>query len=127
MGAAAAILLFGSVLAHELSHALVALQHRIPIRGITLFIFGGAAEMGDESPNPAVELKVALAGPAMERCARRKPAPLQASSLGSECAVGRRRLPVRQGIAANLLIKPLRTDKRGLRGARQPGGLWPVK
>lgn len=65
MGAAAAILLFGSVLAHELSHALVALQHRIPIRGITLFIFGGAAEMGEEPPNPAVELKVALAGPVM--------------------------------------------------------------
>jgi Zn-dependent protease/CBS domain-containing protein len=65
MGLASSLLLFGSVLAHELSHAVVALRHRIPIRGITLFIFGGAAELGDEPPNASAELKVALAGPAM--------------------------------------------------------------
>jgi Zn-dependent protease/CBS domain-containing protein len=65
MGAAVSVLLFASVLAHELSHALVALQHRIPIRGITLFIFGGAAEMGEEPPDAAAELWVALAGPVM--------------------------------------------------------------
>lgn len=65
MGLLASVLLFGSVLAHEFSHALVALQQGIPIRGITLFIFGGAAEMVDEPPHAAAELKVALAGPAM--------------------------------------------------------------
>ena len=65
MGLASAMLLFGSVLAHELSHALVALREGIGIRGITLFIFGGAAEMIDEPPSAKAELKVAVAGPAM--------------------------------------------------------------
>ncbi|MFQ5790365.1 MAG: site-2 protease family protein [Acidobacteriota bacterium] len=65
MGLTASVLLFVSVLAHELSHAVVALRHGISIRGITLFIFGGAAEMADEPPDAAAELKVALAGPAM--------------------------------------------------------------
>lgn len=65
MGLTGSLLLFASVLAHELSHAVVALRHGITIRGITLFIFGGAAEMVDEPPSAAVELKVALAGPAM--------------------------------------------------------------
>jgi Zn-dependent protease len=45
LGIFGALLLFGSVLAHELSHAVVAVRNRVGIRGITLFIFGGAAEM----------------------------------------------------------------------------------
>jgi len=65
MGFALAGLLFGSVLAHELSHALIALREGISIRGITLFIFGGAAEMVDEPPHARAELKVAIAGPVM--------------------------------------------------------------
>ncbi len=65
MGLASAMLLFGSVLAHELSHAVVALREGIAMRGITLFFFGGAAEMLDEPPSAKAELKVAVAGPAM--------------------------------------------------------------
>ena len=65
MGLASAMLLFGSVLAHELSHAVVALREGISMRGITLFFFGGAAEMLDEPPSAKAELKVAVAGPAM--------------------------------------------------------------
>lgn len=65
MGLALTALLFGSVLAHELSHAVIALREGISIRGITLFIFGGAAEMADEPPHAGAELKVALAGPVM--------------------------------------------------------------
>ena len=65
MGLAVSLLLFASVLAHELSHAMVAIRQGISIRGITLFIFGGAAEMSDEPPDAASELKVALAGPGM--------------------------------------------------------------
>ena len=65
MGLSGALLLFGSVLAHELSHAVVALRNDIGIRGITLFIFGGAAEMKEEPATPLVELKVAIAGPVM--------------------------------------------------------------
>ena len=61
----ASLLLFGSVLAHELAHALVAVRHGVGIRGITLFVFGGAAEMIEEPRTPGAELSIALAGPVM--------------------------------------------------------------
>ena len=63
MGGIAAILLFLSVLLHELGHAYVALYYRIPIEKITLFIFGGVAHMKKEAPTPRAELLIALAGP----------------------------------------------------------------
>ncbi len=53
------------MLAHELSHAVVAVRNRVGIRGITLFIFGGAAEMMDEPETARAELEIAIAGPAM--------------------------------------------------------------
>ncbi len=45
MGISSALLLFVSVLLHELSHSIVAKKNNIPIKGITLFIFGGVADM----------------------------------------------------------------------------------
>ena len=63
LGAVTSLLFFGSVLVHELGHALVALRNQIPVRGITLFIFGGVAQIGRESSSPGVEFRVAIAGP----------------------------------------------------------------
>lgn len=63
MGVIASLLLFLSVLLHELSHSLVALKNRLPISRITLFIFGGVANMTEEPKTPGIEFRVAAAGP----------------------------------------------------------------
>ncbi len=63
MGAIAALLLFASVLVHELGHSFVALRYQIPIGQITLFIFGGMAQMKKEAPGPRAEFLIAIAGP----------------------------------------------------------------
>lgn len=65
MGGMAAVLLFLSVLLHELGHSYVALCYRIPIDRITLFIFGGVAHMRKEAPTPLAEFLIAVAGPAV--------------------------------------------------------------
>jgi Zn-dependent protease/predicted transcriptional regulator len=64
VSAISALLLFASVLAHELSHSFVGLRYGLPIRKITLFIFGGVAHMEAEPKSPGVEFRMALAGPA---------------------------------------------------------------
>jgi Zn-dependent protease len=51
------------VLLHELGHSLVALQYKVPVRSITLFIFGRVAQIGAEPPSPMAELFIAIAGP----------------------------------------------------------------
>lgn len=64
MGGASAVLLFASVLVHELGHAVAARRYGIRTRSIVLFLFGGVAQIGKEPPTPASELVVAAAGPA---------------------------------------------------------------
>jgi Zn-dependent protease/CBS domain-containing protein len=63
MGVAGALGLFGSVVLHEFAHSWVARRHGLAMKGITLFIFGGVAEMSQEPPSPTVEFRVAVAGP----------------------------------------------------------------
>jgi Zn-dependent protease/predicted transcriptional regulator len=63
MGAAGALGLFVSIVLHEFGHSLVARRLGIPMRSITLFIFGGVAEMGKEPPNPRAEFLMSIAGP----------------------------------------------------------------
>jgi len=63
MGIFGALGLFGSVVIHELFHSIVARQYGLTMKGITLFVFGGVAEMEEEPPNPKAEFFVAIAGP----------------------------------------------------------------
>lgn len=63
MGVVATLLLFVSVLLHELSHSLVARVRNIKVESITLFFFGGVAGLKDEEMKPMDELLMALAGP----------------------------------------------------------------
>jgi Zn-dependent protease/predicted transcriptional regulator len=63
MGAAGALGLFFSIIFHEFWHSLIARRYGLPITGITLFIFGGVSEMGDEPQSPGVEFGMAIAGP----------------------------------------------------------------
>jgi Zn-dependent protease/CBS domain-containing protein len=63
LGFITSILFFGSVIFHELFHSIVAKLNNLPIRKITLFIFGGVAQMTQEPSNPGVEFKMAVAGP----------------------------------------------------------------
>ena len=63
LGAVTSIAFFASVLVHELGHSRVALRYGLPIRGITLFVFGGVAQIGREPDSPGVEFRIAIAGP----------------------------------------------------------------
>jgi Zn-dependent protease len=57
------ILFFAGLFAHELAHSLVALAHGIPIRGISLFLFGGMAQIEKEASDAGTEFWIAIAGP----------------------------------------------------------------
>ncbi len=63
VGAITACLLYGSVLLHELGHSVIAIRYRIPVRRITLFIFGGVAQIATEPTSAGAEFWIAIAGP----------------------------------------------------------------
>ena len=65
IGIITALLLFTCLLLHELAHSYVAIKNDLPIKSITLFIFGGVARMEKEPATPEIEFKMAAAGPAL--------------------------------------------------------------
>jgi Zn-dependent protease len=64
VGVATSLLFFASVVAHELTHSLVSRLNGVPVKSITLFIFGGMARITREASQPMAELVMAAAGPA---------------------------------------------------------------
>jgi Zn-dependent protease/predicted transcriptional regulator len=63
VGAVASLLFFASVLLHELGHSVLALREGVPVKSITLFIFGGVAQIGREPPTAGAEFRISIAGP----------------------------------------------------------------
>jgi Zn-dependent protease/predicted transcriptional regulator len=63
IGVVSALLLFVSVLIHELSHSYIAKKNGLPIARITLFFFGGVSEMSEEPQDAGLEIRMAAAGP----------------------------------------------------------------
>lgn len=94
---AIALLFYVFILAHELSHAIVARAHGIDARRITLFIFGGVAQIGGEAQKPAHEFRIAVAGP------------LASLLIGGVLAV---------------VARSLHPGAGGLAGLSEHGGLW---
>jgi Zn-dependent protease/CBS domain-containing protein len=83
LGMLTSLAFFGSLLAHELAHSLVARQQGTAIAGIRLFVFGGVARMAREPRSPRAELAMAAAGPACS---------LGLAALFASCAVWARLL-----------------------------------
>ena len=65
IGITSAVILFASILVHELSHSYIAKKNGLPIARITLFFFGGVSEMTEEPQDPGLEVRMAAAGPLM--------------------------------------------------------------
>ena len=63
IGAVSALILFVSVLLHELSHSVVAIRRGLSVPRITLHIFGGVSQLADEPQKPGTELRMAIVGP----------------------------------------------------------------
>lgn len=91
VGILASLLLFGSVLVHELAHSLVARSQGIPVRDITLFLLGGVASIEKEASTPRREAALAGVGP------------LTSLAIGLVCGLAARFLPLPETLDALLV------------------------
>ena len=64
-GITGAVVLLASLLAHELTHAIVARREGVKVLGVKLWLFGGIARLGDEAKTPGTVFRIAASGPAM--------------------------------------------------------------
>jgi Zn-dependent protease len=63
VGIATSLLFFASVIIHELAHSIVSKRTGIPVKSITLFLFGGIAQIGKEATQPKTDLVISIVGP----------------------------------------------------------------
>jgi len=63
LGILASLLFFASIITHELAHSILAIRNNIPVKEITLFVFGGVSQITKEATRPRVELSIAIVGP----------------------------------------------------------------
>jgi Zn-dependent protease/CBS domain-containing protein len=63
LGVLASLLFFASIVTHELAHSILAIRNNIPVKEITLFVFGGVSQITKEATHPKAELSIAIVGP----------------------------------------------------------------
>jgi Zn-dependent protease/CBS domain-containing protein len=63
LGILTSLLFFASILTHELAHSILAIRNNIPVKEITLFVFGGVSQITKEATHPRAELSIAIVGP----------------------------------------------------------------
>jgi Zn-dependent protease len=62
-GILTSLLFFASIITHELAHSILAIRNNIPVKEITLFVFGGVSQITKETTHPRAELSIAIVGP----------------------------------------------------------------
>jgi len=63
LGILTSLFFFASIVTHELAHSILAIRNSIPVKEITLFVFGGVSQIAKEATHPRVELSIAMVGP----------------------------------------------------------------
>lgn len=63
LGVLTSLLFFASIVVHELAHSILAIRNKIPVKEITLFVFGGVSQITKEATHPRAELSIAVVGP----------------------------------------------------------------
>jgi Zn-dependent protease/CBS domain-containing protein len=63
LGILTSLLFFASIIIHELAHSILAIRNNIPVKDITLFVFGGVSQITKEATHPRAELSIAIVGP----------------------------------------------------------------